>query len=103
VGLFTHRVPAKGFRGVIVTSLSPFPKLAWRNNRSRPERAKSIARSELWPRFAATQVPVDTSVDQTHVVFVMGQMRVGETDRVRNGNATSTASQPVSIYLNCMK
>src|SRR6516162_10229651 len=34
VGLFTHRVPAKGFRGVIVTSLSPFPKLAWRNNRS---------------------------------------------------------------------
>jgi hypothetical protein len=34
-----------------------------KGNRSRPEGDKSIARSELWPRSAATQVPANTSVD----------------------------------------
>jgi hypothetical protein len=32
-------------------------------NCSRPEGDKSITRSKLWPRFAATQVPADASVD----------------------------------------
>ena len=31
VGLATHRVPTKGFRDVLVTSLPPFPSFAWRN------------------------------------------------------------------------
>src|SRR5215470_17311882 len=29
---FTRRVPTKGFRGVIVTSLPPFPSFAWRKH-----------------------------------------------------------------------
>jgi cytochrome bd-type quinol oxidase subunit 2 len=32
-GLVTRRVPTKGFQGVLVTSSSPFPKLAWRRLR----------------------------------------------------------------------
>ena len=34
-GLSTRRVPTKGFRGVIVTSLPPFPSFAWRNHLDR--------------------------------------------------------------------
>jgi hypothetical protein len=36
VGLVTHRVPTKGFRGVVVTSLPPFPGFAWRNDTNYP-------------------------------------------------------------------
>src|SRR5215467_4782849 len=43
----TRRVPTKGFRGVIVTSLPPFPSFAWRNHidprGSGPKRCVSLA------------------------------------------------------------
>jgi hypothetical protein len=32
VGLVTHRVPTKGFKGVVVTSSPPLPSFAWRND-----------------------------------------------------------------------
>jgi hypothetical protein len=31
MGLVTHRIPTKGFRDALVTSLPPFPSFAWRN------------------------------------------------------------------------
>src|ERR1700710_2999023 len=47
---FTRRVPTKGFRGVIVTSLPPFPSFAWRNHIDRSTRKVS---SKLDPLLRA--------------------------------------------------
>jgi len=35
-GLFTRKVPMKGFKVEYYIFLSPFPKLAWRNRCNRP-------------------------------------------------------------------
>src|SRR3954471_688191 len=44
----TRRVPTKGFRGVIVTSLPPFPSFAWRNHIDR-----RINRMDIYDRIRA--------------------------------------------------
>src|SRR3954464_13238357 len=38
----TRRVPTKGFRGVIATSLPPFPSFAWRNHLDRMQPGRTF-------------------------------------------------------------
>src|SRR5262249_8513241 len=52
-----------------------------RGNRSRPEGDKRIANSELWPRSAALQVPVEAAVDVTGADWRNCAARGGLADR----------------------
>src|SRR5262249_5817270 len=46
VGLVTHRVPTKGFRGVPVTSLPPFPSFSGRKNAPAQQTGPAVVASE---------------------------------------------------------